>query len=52
MDITSNKNHLFISNYEKTLILLWKIRVKLTIIYYPKIDKKIKKTNWSIKYNI
>ena len=37
--ISSNKDKLFIYNYWKILILLLKMRLRLSIIYYFKIDK-------------
>ena len=43
--ITSNRNKLFTSNYQKALILLLKTRLKLSIVYYSKIDKKTKRIN-------
>lgn len=41
----SNRNKFFISNYEKILVLLLEIRLKLSIVYNLKTDWKIERKN-------
>ena len=47
--ITSNRNKLFISNYQMILILLLEIKLRFFIDYHLKIDKQIKKINRNLE---
>ena len=47
--IISNRDNIFISNYNKKLILLLRIILKLFKVYYHKTNRQTKKTKQSFK---